>query len=77
MYDREDIFTPLKGKRAFEEVSSQIKKLVFEGVLKPGDRLPSETELAVRFNVGRQTIREALRILELSGFITVFPCAFV
>ena len=65
------IFTPVKSKRAFEEVSSKIKTLVFEGALKPGDKLPSETELATQFNVGRQTVREALRILELSGFITV------
>ncbi len=39
--------------------------------MKPGDRLPPESELATQFKVGRQTIREALRILELSGFIVV------
>lgn len=66
-----DIFTPVKNKRAFEEVSSKIKTLVFEGVLKPGDKLPSEAHLAKQFNVGRQTVREALRILELSGFIRI------
>jgi GntR family transcriptional repressor for pyruvate dehydrogenase complex len=65
------LFTPVENKRTFEEVSSKIKTLVFEGVLKPGDRLPSEAELAKQFNVGRQTVREALRILELSGFIRV------
>jgi DNA-binding FadR family transcriptional regulator len=63
-------FNPIKSKRAFEQVSNQLKKLIFEGVFKPGDRLPPETELAQQFNVGRQSIREALRILELSGFIT-------
>lgn len=63
-------FNPIKSKRAFEEVSNQIKKLIFEGVFKPGDRLPPEAELAQQFNVGRQSVREALRILELSGFIT-------
>ena len=62
-------FQPIKQKRAFDEVSGEIKRLIFKGVLKPGDRLPSETELATRFEVGRQTIREALRLLELSGFI--------
>jgi len=61
------IFTPIKSKRAFEEVSSRIKELIFEGVLKPGDKVSSEGELAKQFNVGRQTVREALRILELSG----------
>jgi GntR family transcriptional regulator, transcriptional repressor for pyruvate dehydrogenase complex len=69
--DQKDVFKPIKGKRAFEEVSFQIKNLVFQGVLNPGDKLPTETDLAGRFNVSRQTIREALRILELSGFIEV------
>ena len=45
--------------------------MIFKGVLKPGDRLPSESQLARQFNVGRQTVRESLRILELSGFITI------
>ena len=61
---------PLQQKRAFEEVSREIKRQIFKGFLKLGDRMPSENELANRFNVGRQTIREALRYLELSGFIT-------
>jgi DNA-binding FadR family transcriptional regulator len=43
--------------------------MIFSGALKPGSRLPSETELANQFGVGRQTIREALRLLELSGFV--------
>jgi len=62
---------PLKTERAFERICSEIKRLIFKGVLKPGDRLPPETELARRFNVGRQTVREALRLLELAGFITI------
>ena len=65
------VFTPIKGSRTFEEVSNQIKKLIFDGVFKPGDKLLPETELAQQFNVGRQSVREALRILELSGFITI------
>ncbi len=65
------VFTPIKGSRTFEEVSNRIKKLIFDGVFKPGDKLLPETELAQQFNVGRQSVREALRILELSGFITI------
>ena len=62
---------PVKTKRAFEEVSAKIKKAIISGNYKPGDRLPSEVELSRQFNVSRQTVREALRILELSGFITI------
>jgi DNA-binding FadR family transcriptional regulator len=65
------LFHPIKPKRAFDEISGEIKRLIFKGILKPGDRLPSEIELASQFGVGRQTIREALRLLELAGFISM------
>ncbi len=65
------IFSPIKSRRSFDEIALEVKELIFKGVLKPGDKLPSETELARQFKLGRQTIREALRVLELSGFITV------
>jgi len=64
-------FAPIQSKRLFEEVSLKIKELIFKDILKPGDKLPSEMELGRQFQVGRQTIREALRYLELSGFITI------
>lgn len=64
-------FKPYKIKRSFEEISDEIKKLIFQGTFKPGDKLPSETEIARQFNVSRQTIRETMHILEQSGFITI------
>lgn len=63
------MFDPIKSTRAFEQVSEQIKERIFSGKLMPGDRLPPEAQLAAEFNVGRQTVREALRLLEMSGFI--------
>lgn len=65
------LFEEFKSQRTFEGISNKIKDLIVQGHLKPGDKLPSENELAQRFHVGRQTIREALRYLELSGFIQV------
>jgi GntR family transcriptional regulator, transcriptional repressor for pyruvate dehydrogenase complex len=65
------VFKSIRVKRNFEEVSDEIKELIFKGALKQGDRLPSENKLSSQFGVGRQTIREALRVLELSGFITI------
>lgn len=67
----ETTFTPIKNRRTFEQVSNEIKKFIFNGVFKPGDKLPPEKELAQQFRVGRQSVREALRILELSGFIVI------
>lgn len=69
--DEPRLFTPVRTTRAFEEVSAEIKRLIFSGVLKPGDRLPSETELAGQFGVSRHTVREALRRLEIAGFIAM------
>jgi GntR family transcriptional repressor for pyruvate dehydrogenase complex len=65
------LIKPLSSKRAFEEISDQVKELVFSKKLKPGDRLPTERDLAVHFASGRTAVREALRILEQSGLITV------
>lgn len=64
-------FDPIKSVRTFESVAAKIKEIIFEGNLAPGDKLPPEGQLAKQFNVGRQTIREALRLLERSGFITI------
>jgi DNA-binding GntR family transcriptional regulator len=64
-------FARIRSRRTFEEVCSEIKKLIIKGILRPGNKLPSESELARQFGVGRQTIREGLRLLELSGFITI------
>ena len=62
-------FAPIAPQRAFEDIAAQIRELVARGTLKPGDRLPPERELSAKFNVSRNTLREALRALELSGMI--------
>jgi GntR family transcriptional regulator, transcriptional repressor for pyruvate dehydrogenase complex len=64
-----DLFTPVENRRSFERVSEQIKEAIVDGRLKPGDRLPPETELAARLHVSRQTVREALRMLEHAGLL--------
>jgi GntR family transcriptional repressor for pyruvate dehydrogenase complex len=69
--DYTTLIGPVKNKRTFEGVSDKLKELIFDGTLKPGQQLPSEHALAKLFHVGRQSVREALRVLELSGFITI------
>lgn len=71
MTPRTVTFTKIKRDRVFEQISNEIKEQIASGILKPGDRLPPEGELARNFSVSRQTIREAMRILELSGFLTI------
>jgi len=64
-------FMPLKGKKISEQVSDQVRQLIFSAVLKPGDKLASEKELASQFQIGRSTVREALRTLEQAGLIYI------
>ena len=52
-----------------DEIVEQIIDLISRGVLKPGERLPSEKELCLRFGVGRTTIREALRSMAVMGLL--------
>jgi GntR family transcriptional regulator, transcriptional repressor for pyruvate dehydrogenase complex len=47
--------------------------MVRQGELQPGDRLPSERDLAVAFGVGRPTLRQALTVLAQAGVVTVMP----
>jgi len=65
------MFKNIKEKRLFEKIVDQIKDAVLSGTLKVGDKLPSEHELAQIFGVSRAAVREALRILELSGLVII------
>lgn len=50
-------------------VASEIEKMIRDGVLSPGERIPPEKELAQRYGVGRSSIREALEAMEHIGMI--------
>ncbi len=62
---------PIKTRKIYEEIVEQIRKLVTDGDLKPGDRLPSERDLAERLQVSRASVREALSALEMMGLLEV------
>jgi GntR family transcriptional repressor for pyruvate dehydrogenase complex len=55
--------------RAWEAVLEHIERKLLEGELAPGDRLPGERALASELGVGRSSVREALRVLEVLGLI--------
>ncbi|GAA1995155.1 FadR/GntR family transcriptional regulator [Microbacterium pumilum] len=55
--------------RAWQVVLERIESDLLEGRLAPGDRLPGERELAATLGVGRSSVREALRVLEVMGLI--------
>lgn len=54
-----------------ELVARQIRNAIIRGELKDGDTLPAESYLIAEFEVSRPTIREAVRILESEGLVTV------
>ncbi len=62
-------FSAVPRARLYEEVAAQIRKMISEGQLKPGDKLPAERELVQRFQVSRNSIRDAIRTLETMGLV--------
>ncbi|PJI42238.1 GntR family transcriptional regulator [Ferrovibrio sp.] len=62
-------FIPVKGRRAYEDIAANIREMVVDGRLKPGEKLPPEREFAEHLGVGRNVLREALRSLETIGLI--------
>jgi GntR family transcriptional repressor for pyruvate dehydrogenase complex len=64
-------FKAIKQFRISEEVLSQLKESILLGKFKSGEKLPSERELTEEFQVSRGVIREAIRILEITGFVTL------
>jgi GntR family transcriptional repressor for pyruvate dehydrogenase complex len=59
-----------KRIRIYETIVAQLSQLIQAGVLRPGERLPPERELATRLQVSRASVREALRSLELQGLLS-------
>lgn len=62
---------PIKNRRTTEIILEQIKDFLKQGQLKPGDKLPTEMELAERFEVSRTSVREALAALSLTGVLEI------
>ena len=65
------LFTPLRKERTYRVIAKRIRQMIDSRALNPGDRLPSESELAAQFGAGRLSVREALRMLEQAGLIEV------
>ncbi len=68
-------FSPVRTRRTFEEAVDQIAERIKLGDLRPGDRLPSERDLAQQMQISRPTVREALKLLAEAGVLAVRPGA--
>lgn len=62
-------FEKLNVLSAYQVVSRELRRMIVNGNLKPGDQLPTETMLAEQFGVNRSTVREGIRQLENEGLV--------
>lgn len=67
----EVMFKKIKSKSVVQTVVDSITKAIIAGELKPGDKIPTELELAESFGVGRNSIREAIKILVYYGVLEI------
>jgi GntR family transcriptional repressor for pyruvate dehydrogenase complex len=63
----------VKRQTLSEQVVARIKQYIIEQGLRPGDRLPTEQEMAERFGVSRISVREATKALSFLGIIRAAP----
>src|SRR5215469_5334945 len=59
----------VRKTKVYHEIVDQIRGLIAAGRIKPGDRLPPERELAELFKASRNSVRDAMRVLEQMGLI--------
>ena len=64
---------PLKRQTLREKVVEVIKAFIVENDMKPGDRLPTEYDMAAQLATGRSSVREALKALETIGVVESRP----
>ncbi|MBX9718371.1 MAG: winged helix-turn-helix domain-containing protein, partial [Microbacteriaceae bacterium] len=65
----EALSRPVRGGNAFEETLARLLQLIRLGIVAPGEALAPERELAARFEVSRDTVREAIRSLAETGYL--------
>jgi len=64
---------PIEKTKVYKAAVEQIKAAIESGDWPPGTQLPAERELADQLNIGRTSVREALRVLEVMGLVEIHP----
>lgn len=65
----EVLFRPVRSGNAFEDTVARLLQTIRLGIVEPGGVLPPERDLAARFSVSRDTVRDAIRSLSDAGFL--------
>lgn len=63
------LFRPVRNGNAFEDTVARLLQTVRLGIVAPGEALPAERDLATRFSVSRDTVREAIKSLSDAGYL--------
>lgn len=66
------VYKLVRTSRLYEQIVHQIEESIVKGVLKAGDQLPAERELAQRFGVSRTAVREAVKALREKGLVEAY-----
>lgn len=66
----EAVFRPVRSGNSLEDTVGRLMQTIRLGVVSPGQALPAERDLAARFSVSRDTVREAIRELSEAGYLT-------
>jgi GntR family transcriptional repressor for pyruvate dehydrogenase complex len=67
------LLTPIEKTKVYKAATDQIKMAIESGHWPPGTRLPAERDLAEQLDIGRSSVREALRVLEVMGMVKIRP----
>ena len=70
MIDR-SVFKEIGNKSVVEQIVDSIVNAIIDGKIKPGDKIPTEAELCATMNVGRNSVREAIKILVAYGVLVI------
>jgi GntR family transcriptional regulator, transcriptional repressor for pyruvate dehydrogenase complex len=65
-------YRAVRASRLYEQIVEQVEDSILKGVLKPGDQLPPERDLAQRFGVSRTAVREAVKALREKGLVEAY-----
>jgi len=67
----EGVFKEIGKKSVVEQIVDNIVNAIINGSIKPGDKIPTEAELSASMNVGRNSVREAIKILVAYGVLVI------
>ena len=69
--EKDVLLKPINKESVVQQVIDRLTEAMLSGALKPGDKIPTEVEMSETFGVGRNSIREAIKILVYLGVLEI------